>query len=461
MLATISAKKNFLELRTLLMLAAPLMFAQLVEASFSFCSTIFLAHLGPKALAAGSLTWTLFITLMVLVWGILIAVSTLVAQRHGAKDSTGIAQVLKDGLLLAVILMIPAMLVLWHGSDILLFFHQQPSLVAAATTYLHGLTFSIPTDFISLVLLQFAIGLGHTRIAVIFNLLWVIIGLLVGHALIFGQWGFPTMGVAGMGWGVATGNIVATVFLLIYFIASKKYRSYLLLAHQQKYGVYLRQLLTIGLPLASMFCLEVGFFTAVTLLMGFLGSETLAAHQITTQYTWLLGSVFIFCMAQAITVRVGHCFGAGDIASAERASYLGALISASLMFVVALCYWFLPQLLIAVDLDLNSVSNQTVIHLAKHFLALAAVFEIAEGIRFALFGALRGLGETRFSMLVSLFTFWCLAFPLGYFLAVHQKWGGSGIWWSMIVGATIGSLLLFWRLQKIFKNNYGKNCLSN
>jgi multidrug resistance protein, MATE family len=452
MLAAITPKIFYQEIKTLLLLAIPLMFAQLVEASFSFFSTIFLAHLGHHALAAGGLTWTLFITLMVLVWGVLISVSTLVAQRYGAKDEAGIAQVLKDGLLLAVILMVPAILVLWYGADILLFFHQQPMLVAAARSYMHGLTFSIPTDFISLVLLQFAIGLGHTRIAVVFNLLWVVIGLLLGHALMFGTWHLPAMGVGGMGWGVSAGNIIATIIFIIYFFGAEKYRHYFLLLRKQSYGIYLSQLLKIGLPLASMLCLEVGFFTAVTLIMGFISAETLAAHQIATQYTWLFGSVFIFCIAQAITVRVGHCFGAQDFASAERTSYLGMILSGFSMLIVALCYWFLPQWLIAVDLNLHKAENQTVIYLAKHFLALAAVFEIVEGMRFALFGALRGLGETRFSMLVSLFTFWCVAFPLGYFLAIHRHWGGDGMWWSMSLGATIGTILLIWRLHKFFKN---------
>lgn len=455
MFSQLPTKILFSESKTLLLLAIPLMFAQFADSCFGFFSTIMLAHLGHHALAAGGLVWSLFVTLMVFIWGILNSLSALIAQRHGANDDSGIIQVFKDGLWLALILTIPAMVLLWNVAPILLFFGQQPDTVMAARAYLHGLSWGIFPDFYGIILLQLVIGLGHTRMALVYNFIWVIVGLCCCYIFMFGKWGFKAMGIAGTGWGAVVGLSVGAIFITLHVLCSKKYRHYLSGFRQQKSFCYMQKILKIGVPMSSMLSLELGFFMAIALLMGYMGSQILAANQITLQYVFLFSSVISFGMAQAITVRVGHCIGAKDIVTAERSSYVAVIITIVLMLIAALLFWIFPLFFISIDLNIKSASNQIVISHAKQFLAIAAVFQIMEATRIVSFGALRGLGETRFSMLVSLFTFWCIAFPLGYYLAIHQHWGGSGVWWSMVLGAGCGTMLLIWRFKNMIGSRYG------
>src|SRR5437870_137038 len=107
---TISKK----EMSFLLKLAVPLVISGIVSASMGFFSTIFLSHLGHQELAAGAIVIWLFATLMCVIWGTLSSVSVLVAQKNGEKDHLGVALVLRDGVILALLLSPPAILLLWN-----------------------------------------------------------------------------------------------------------------------------------------------------------------------------------------------------------------------------------------------------------------------------------------------------------------------------------------------------------
>jgi MATE family multidrug resistance protein len=447
-----SYKKNlFIETKTLLWLLIPLTLGQLVETGNGFISTFLIAHLGAHALAAGGLVTSLFFTLMVFMWGILIAISALVAQRHGAKDSAGIAHVINDGFVLATLLTVPAMLLLWYAPPLLLLFGQEPSTVQLAHDYLHGLVWCVLPDFYSLVIIQFILGLGHARITLLFNIVWIPITLLISYGLMFGKWRLPELGIAGCGWGLTIGMWITTLLLLMYVLTSKTYRAYLPGWNQQKFFCAFRELLKTGLPLAGMFSIEVSFFMAVVLLMGHINNLALAGNQIVMQYIGLLVGAISFCMAQAITVRVGYNIGAGNIAAIKNISYCGMALALAIMLLVSLCYWILPETLIAFDLNTKAAANQMVVHYAKQFFVLAGIFQLCETVRIAAFGALRGMNDTRFTMLTSLLMFWVIAFPLGYFLAINCRWGGVGVWWGMIIGACCGATLLIWRLQIMIK----------
>ena len=160
---------------------------------------------------------------------------------------------------------------------------------------------------------------------------------------------------------------------------------------------YLMELFRIGLPMGLMFCLEVGFFFVLMLFMGRISVAALAANQLVFQY-------FCFCMeiafalAQAITVRMGHELGAQNTAAAKRASFAGSGLVLVIMLVVALFYWCAPRQLMSLDINIHSEQNQSLIICAIPFFAIAAVFQVFEAVRITLFGALRAMKDTRFTL---------------------------------------------------------------
>ena len=438
---TASEKFTANDVNKLLKLLIPLVLTGFIESSVGFLSTLFLAHLGTEELAAGAVVQWVFFTLIVILWGTLSSVSVLISQKHGAKDEKGVAQALFDGLVLSLIMVIPAFILLKNFAPILLHIIQDQATVAFAKDYLDGLSWALLPDFTGLVLLQFLIGMGHTRTNMVFSLTWVPLNIFCNYGLIFGKFGFPALGMAGIGWGTALAYWISTVLLMVFLCVKKSYRPYVKIILSLKKTRYLVELCQIGLPMGAMYCIEIAFFLVLTLLMGRISSEELAANQIALQFMGQ-SSVMTFAIAQAVTVRMGHTLGANQAKKAERSVYLGILFAFSFMVIVALCYWLIPEKLISLDLNPDLHKNADIVAYTKKFLILCGVFEMLEAIRFVLFGALRGLKDTRFTLLVSIISFWGVALPSGYLLATYFKLGGAGLWWGTLLGAIVSITML-------------------
>lgn len=430
----------------LLKLAMPLAFTGIVGAATSFFETLFLAHVDQQTLAAGALVSWLYGTFAVIVFGILSSINVLVSHKHGANDQASISLIVRDGLLLAVLLTIPAFILFWNMAPLFLLFGQHPFVVILAKSYLHALSWGLLPNFISIALFDFIIGLGNTKLIMNFTIYGVSLVIFFSYSLIFGRFGFPTLGIAGAGWGMTISYWMIAITVSTYVLTHNEYKKYFHQIFNRNKPSFLWELLQVGVPMGVMYCFEVGFFFALTLIMGALGSQLQAANQIAMQYLGALMSI-IFSIAQAITVRMGHLLGAKQLHSAKNTAYAGTIISGSLMGIVGICFWVFPSLLISVDFDINNPKNAEIISDITKLFAIGAIFQIIEAMRISLFGSLRALKDTKFTLVTSIISFWCIALPIGYLLASYFKLGGTGLWWGMVIGASFSVSLLFWRFE--------------
>lgn len=433
-------------LSPLMKLALPLALTGLLQSGVFFFETLFLARLGPEVLAAGSLVSWLFGTFVVMIFGILSSISILVSHKYGNKDHEGIKVVVRDGLKVAILLAIPSFLIFWNMSPIFLLFGQGQEIATIAESYLHALSWGLVPDFLMLAILEVIIGLGRARLILMFSILSVSLSIFFSYVFIFGRLGFPALGIAGAGWGMTITYWIMCIFLAIYVFINKDYRRYFYpLINLGKHS-YMWELFRVGAPMGVMYCIEVAFFFALTLIMGSFSSQLMAANQIALQYMGTLMAV-IFSIAQAVTVRMGHLLGAGNRRSAELAAYLGIAVSTVLMLLVGIVYLMYPIALISIDFDTDNLRNAPIVNYAVQFLAICALFQIFESIRITLFGALRGLKDTHFTLLVSIVSFWLIALPIGYSLATVGHLSGAGLWWGMVIGAAFSVPLLLWRFK--------------
>lgn len=436
-------KENFYPLLKLIL---PLALTGLIQSAVWFFETLFLAHLGSDTLAAGSLVSWLFGTVVVILYGTLSSINILIAHKHGAQDKHGIRLVTRDGLWLAILCALPTFILFWNMSPLFLLFGQSPEIVQLAEKYLHAVAWGIVPNVIIIALIELLMGLGRTRPILVFNIISVSLSIFFSFGFIFGKFGLPSLGIAGAGWGLTTSNWITALIFGGYVITNKEYKHYFRFIFSPIKPSFLTELLQIGLPMGLMYCVEVAFFFALTLIMGSFGSQVMAANQIAMQYLGSLMAV-IFATAQAITVRMGHLLGAGDKASADRTAYAGILISTVFMLFVAMCYLCFPTRLISIDFDIHKPENQQIVSFATQFLMVCSVFQIFESIRISLFGTLRALKDTRFTLFISILSFWGIALPVGYLLAKHVQLGGAGLWWGMVLGAGCSVILLLWRFK--------------
>lgn len=437
------------QLSQLLMLGSPLIVTRILESLKDFVNILLLARLGAQELAAGGLITLFFATLMMIFWGIFSATSTIVSHHHGAEQPNLIGHAVKNGLWLSIFLSVPIMLLIWYGGELLRFFGQPPATIRLANSYSHVLAWAVLPDFLGIVLSNFYIGIAKPRIMFLLSLIYVPFNIAMSYISVFGKWGVPPQGVAGIGWGTLITYWLAFFMMLGIILLNKEYRRYFQIAMSPQWTM-IKELLAIGLPMGMMWTVEITFFMVISICVGYLGTVALAAHQIACQ---LLSFAFTFvnAMTQAITVQVGHAMGQKQLDKLAASCIAGLIISTVYMFVIALGYWFIPEKIVAIDLDLTKPENTQVLLVAVKILAFAAIYEIIDASRFAIYGVLRGMKDTQFSMYVSLIGYWLFALPLGYLMVFKLHWfGPEGFWLAMAFGMSASLAAQAMRLQNKF-----------
>ena len=212
----------FLELRKSMRLSLPLIGSQLIYALNGIITTIMVAHLGRDELATNALVWVVYITLVLFFIGILNAVCVLVAQNHGANDDHGVHLAVTQGIILAFIFTIPMMVMMWFAPVILYWTGQNPATIQLAIPYCHALALGMLPLNLLFVMEQFLIGISITRPVLFLSILKVPIEILFIYILLFGKWGLPKLGLAGVGYGITVSVTIITILIGCYTFFSKR-----------------------------------------------------------------------------------------------------------------------------------------------------------------------------------------------------------------------------------------------
>jgi MATE family multidrug resistance protein len=441
--------KIFTEFKVSMRLSVPLIISEVIFGLNGFISSIMVAHLGEEALAANALVWSIFIALILFFIGILTAVSIMVAHSFGAQDQNGIKNIVKQGLILGALFTVPMMIIVYFAPALLSLTGQDSAIMQLATPYLHSLLWCMLPLNTYIVLEQFLIGIGLTRLTMIFNVVSVPMHLACYYALLFGKFGLPKLGLPGIGYSFAFVFFILTIFLWLYVQFADKCRHYKIFsANWRIQSKYCLELLRVGMPLGGTFCVEVGLFATLAIMMGRLGSSVLAAHQITYQ-CFIFALTFIFGLAQGVSIRVGHEVGRNDREALKLAVWVNMGIGFITMLLFSIVYLSFPRAVIGLFVDVNAIKLHNIVHYTMLFLAIAAVLQLTECFRMLDSSALRGLKDTKTPMYISVVSFWLIAFPLAYLLGFRFHFGGQGIWWSLVIGLMIAAMTLFVRFYRL------------
>jgi MATE family multidrug resistance protein len=439
------------EARLSLKIALPIIAFEIIFALSGFFATVMIAHLGNESLAAHSLVWNIYQTVLLFVIGILFSVSILISQSFGAKDHHSIKICFTQGLLLAIIASPLAMLLVWFSPMVLAYTNQDPIIIELATPALRALIWTILPLNIMTVAHHFFMGINRAYLVTILSMLSVPLEIFFFYAFIFGKFGFPKLGLTSIGWGLTATYCSLVLPLLFYIYSSKAFKIYRLFKDLwQIHFKILLELIRLGLPLGIMFSLEIGLFASVAIIMGQLGTNILAAYQISYQYL-MISIVILFALIQATTVRVGIEVGKNNRASLRLATAINLALGIILMLGFSFTYFYLPELVISLDLDITAPNTQEVVTEASKFLSAVGILILIDCLRSVSTGALRGLKDIKIPLLINFIGFWCIAFPIAYLLGFHFNLGGMGIWYGIILGLTTSAIILSLRFNHISK----------
>lgn len=402
------------EINSLLHLSIPLASAQIAQAATGFVDTVMMGWLGQETLAAGGLATTTFTTLLIIATGVIFGVSPLVAEAFGSGNNAKIQQVTRQGFWLSILLSIPLMILLAHADSLMLQLGQAPSVVSLAKNYLDfiawgflpALTFSMLKNVVS--------SLSQVRPITTIVVVGTLLNAIGNYILGFGKLGFPAMGLSGIAIASVLSQWIMLLSLIIYTFIHPELKTFQLFKKLHRIEPkILREMIWIGVPISISFGFEVGLFSVTTYLMGLLGTDTLAAHQIVFQ-TIVVVFMVPLGISLATTIRVGWWNGQNNSDGVRRAAYISMCLGAIFMTLMAVVLLLFPRQIISLYLDINKPENAKLVPLATSMLAVAAVSQILDGVQTTAQGALRGLKDTRVPMLLSFVAFWVVGLASGY-----------------------------------------------
>ena len=445
----IAQAKTSSEVRAFLTLAIPLAAAQVAQAAVGFVDTLMMGRLGAETLAAGGLAAISFQLLLAVVGGLAMAVGPLVAQAYGAGQRDQVEALVRQGFWLSLVLSLPMMAVLSQLDGVLLTLGQPAAIATLTAPYFQWILWGAFPAVCFTMLRGYASALSQAQVVIVIVLVGTAFNIAGNYALGFGKWGFPAMGLGGL--GLASGLSYWLMFglFLIYTLRQptlKVYRFW-----RRWYRVQPRllgRMAAMGGEIAITIALEFGLFAVVTFLMGILGPEVLAAHQTVYQTIYLIFMVPLG-MSYAATARVGQALGQQDLGQVRRAGYVAIAIAAAFMLLATLGLLVFRSAIIGLYLDLGDPVNAPVAALALPMLLVAALAQLTDGVQRVTSGALYGLQDTRTPMVLSAVAFWGVGLALGYLLGFGLGLGGVGLWIGQSIGVATAGIIFVARFHQL------------
>ena len=438
------------EIGATLRLAGPLALANLLQMAIYAIDVIFVARLGQRELAAASLSTTLFGLMMWAFSGMTGAVAALVSAelgrgRHALRE---VRRSVRMALWLAMALGLLGMVVCLNGKAIMLLTGQDPNVAVRAGSFLAILMWSMIPQIICNVLRTFVAALGRPLFATMITALGIGINALGNYAFVFGHFGAPAMGLEGSAVSTFCTALLTLAAYLVAIRSDRRLRRYHVLGHWWRpEWQRLRELVKIGLPISAIVVAEGGLFSSAAFLMGLIGQAQLAGHTIALQVAAFSFQV-PFGVGQAATIRVGYHFGAGDRAAMGRAGW--SALGVAILFAAGAAGAMIafPRAILSAYIDTDAPGNAAMVSFALQYLAIAAAFQLFDGIQAVATGALRGLQDTFVPMILALVGYWLFGFATAVALGFATSLAGVGVWIGLAIGLMVVAGLALWRWHR-------------
>jgi MATE family multidrug resistance protein len=429
------------ELRALLRLAIPVVLSELGWMAMSIVDIIMVGGLSPAAIGAVGVSSAIFYTPSLFGIGLLLGLDTLVSHAFGRGDFDDCHRALAQGVYLAIAYTPIAMFLVSIAPHFFPAMGITEAVRAPATEYTRLLVYSALPLLLYAAFRRYLQGVGKVR-PVTFALISAnLVNWFGNWALIYGKFGLPAMGVRGSALSTVVARVYMAAVLIWWAWKHERERGHPLFARWPGLRpAQFRRLLQLGWPAASQMLFEVGAFSLATLLAARLSPDTLAAHQIVLNCASVTYMVPLGFSAGA-AIAVGHAVGAGNRPLARRAGSMAIAIGALFMGAAAAAFLIIPRTLIHVYThDVQTVA------VGVRLLAVAAVFQIFDGIQGIGTGALRGLGQTRGPMLINLVAYGAIGLPIGYLLCFKTQLGIYGLWTGLTLALIFaaGLVLSLW-----------------
>ena len=437
------------EAKQLVRLASPILVAQVAQIAMNFVDTVMAGQVSAVDLAAVSVASSFWLPIILLVQGIIMALTPIVSQLNGARKRDEIRPAVHQGFWLALMVTPIAMVALYFSPLALQFMDVDPVMADKTAGYLHAILWGLPAFVLFQVLRNFSEGLSHTMPTMVIGFVGLAVNIPANYIFIHGHFGMPKLG--GVGCGVATAIVLWAMLLamIAYVKLSPHFKKINLCAQLARpNGSRIWRLFRLGFPIAMAIFCEVTLFTVVALMLAPFGAETVASHQIALNFSSLV-FMLPLSIGVGVTIRVGHSIGEGQPEQARVAARTGLMLGMAVAAGTAALTVLLREPIAGIYTD-----DLQVITLAATLLFFAAIYQISDSVQVVAAAALRGYKDTQAIFYITIIAYWGMGLPTGMILGltdwVVPRMGPQGFWVGFIVGLTGAALMLGARLRFIY-----------
>ncbi|EIG61161.1 MATE family efflux transporter [Bradyrhizobium sp. WSM1253] len=432
-------------------LALPMVLGQLGQIAMMATDLVLIARIGIDELAAAALASRIYLVVITLGMGLLAAIAPFAAQAFGAHNLNRVRRSLRTGLWAASMLSLPTIAIGLCGEPILILVGQPAEVARLAQQYLLGLAWGAAPALLFLPVRSCIAAVNRPA-----PILWITLAAIPMNALLVylltdGRLGLPRLGLFGAGLATTLVNCATFLAGLSLITMLRPLRNYQMVAHLGCFDwPLMRELIVIGAPISLSFLLESGAWSASVLLIGVIGTQALAAHQIAFQIAVVLLSI-ADGISMAATVRVAQAVGRNHRHGIKRAGLvamlLGVVIIAILTLVVVVARFEIAGFFLG-----QPGAQDGTIGMAASLLLIAATSFVTAGLCSIATGGLRGMKDTRVPLLFAGISYWIIGFSLSYTLSLKLGLNAVGVWIGLSIGAAVHAALLVSRFYLLASN---------
>ncbi|MEM6588712.1 MAG: MATE family efflux transporter [Pseudomonadota bacterium] len=431
--------------KSVLGLGLPLMGSHVAQFSITLTDGIMLGRYSVDALAAEVLGGTLFFVIFIVGSGFAWAVMPMVASAEARGERTEVRRVTRMGAWASILFAVIFLPVMVMSEGVFRAMGQEAQTSADAAIYLSIVGFGLLPALLVMVLKSYLAALERTQVVLLVTVGAVGLNVLVNYALIYGNWGFPEMGLRG----AAIASLVVTtasLLVLMVYVARVTPEHTLFTRFWRPDWEALGQVFRLGWPIGLTSLSEAGLFAASTMMMGWLGKVPLAAHGIAIQIASLIFMVHLG-LSNVATIRAGQAFGRQDPRALSDGALVVLMLSMGFAVLTMIAFLVIPEWMVKLFLNPEEPERGAVIAVGVGLLAAAAMFQLMDAAQVMALGLLRGVQDTRAPMVIAAVSYWIVGVPASYVLGFTMGFGGVGIWLGLAVGLALAAFLLlarFW-----------------
>ena len=433
-----------------LLLAIPVIISQIGHTLVQTSDSIIVGHFaGTSALAAVALGSSIFFIPLVVGLGISYGSTPLIAQLNGRNEFDECGKLLSNSFYINIITGLILFFLTYISASFLLdHLDQTTEVVRQGKPFLKLLGLSIIPMLVFNTFKQFAEGLGFTRQAMIISIAGNLLNIILGIIFVKGLFGITPMGIKGVGYSTLIDRCLMAFVMGVYIFKSSRFTKYLkTFSFTNISNTRCGQILKIGVPVAMQYAFEISAFSGAAILVGTIGYKEQAAHQVAislASITYMAASG----VAAAATIRSGNYFGNKEHNNLRLSAISNYHIVILFMTCTALIFTVFNHIL-----PWLYTSDISVISIAGTLLIIAAFFQLFDGTQVVSLGILRGMGDVNIPTIITFIAYWVIGLPVGYLLGITLKMGVKGIWYGLVLGLMVSSVLLFFRFQLLSRRH--------